>query len=433
MNVLIVNNYTIGDCNPVGYTMKNMLLGMPDVNWLQYCVDYRAKEHIKLTDCLFNDVNDSLSYRLKARKEKPVPQTETENKGDSKNSSAPVAPAAPALPTARNTNARGEFIRGLFYSLPCGASKANLQKIKEFKPDVIYTMAENIRVINQAIKLSKKLNIPIVYHCMDDYKATAYTASSLTKVFHYYLLARFKRMHKFSVENIGICQIMADYYSATYKTPYSFAGNCVFDYNEEPYTPDRSKPMKLLYSGSLHFHRGEMLQKLAKIIDELNDEGYPIELEIYAPTGHLGDYKDAVNKYAHAKWMQYAYPQTEKMKCFKQADIFVHTESLDPTDMTFVKYSFSTKLPEYFAIGRAVLGFGTKELASIKYIEDNNCGWVCETEEDTKELLKYLYNNPQERVQLAQNAYKLATDVFSQKAMQKKIYDVFDRSRKAKK
>lgn len=422
MNVLIVNNYLIGDTTPVGYTMKNMLYGMPGVNYLQYCIDYRDWRHEKMTDAIFNEVNDSFAYRIKkiVKKGSQTASVSSEQIIEEKKKEA--------LTTAGMMSTKSQLARGVFYSMPCRVSKDNLRKIAEFQPDVIYTMAENIRVINQCIKLSKKFNIPVVFHCMDDWKATAYTGSFLLEVIHKYLLARFRRMHTFTVENIGICQKMADYYSETYKKPYTFAGNCIFDYNEEPYVPSKDKPLRLVYSGSLHYHRGDALIEISKMVEELNSEGTPVQLDVFAPEDHIYHFEKELGAYPNSSWMPYSYPQSKKMENFKKADVFLHVESNDPADMKFITYSFSTKLPEYFAVGRGVIAFGPKELASISYVEETDCGWQRDDINSLKKLVKYLCENPQEREEKAKKAYTLACEGFSRQAMQKRIYDVMKRS-----
>ncbi len=422
MNVLIVNNYTIGDCNPVGYTMKNMLLGMPDVNWLQYCVDYREKEHLKFTEVLFNDVNDSLSYKLKAKNsDDSQPHTPVNQSGStSKN----VNPNPATLPAAVNFDKKGDILRAVFYSMPCKVSTKNLARIKEFNPDLIYTMGENIRVINQAVKLSKILNIPIVFHCMDDFKSTTYTSSPVAKIFNRHLKARLKRLNRCSVYNLGICEKMAKYYSGTYKKPYSFASNCALQFNEEPYVPREDGITKIIFSGSLHFHRGETLGKVAEVIDRLNENGNKIELEIYAHPSHIAACSGFANKTVHTKWLPFV-PEEEKIKNLASADILLHVESFDEKDIEFMKYSFSTKLVEYFASARCVVGLGSKEISSIEFIDSHDCGMAAENFEELEKVLGELSKNPGKRIECGKASLAIAKEIFGKEATQKRIYDVF--------
>lgn len=442
MNVLIVNDNLMGESNAVGYSMKNMLLDMPDVTFLQYCVDY-IPWHVKLTDVILCRKTDSLSFLLKAGMEslKKLPQ---KLKGSLKKKQQPApaasAPTAPAkrvavirpsvLPTGAGHSNMGELLRGLFYLLPCHVSRENLRTIRAFAPDVIYTLAENIRVINHAIKLSKKLGIPIVYHGMDDWKETAYSGAWYLAPIRKILFARFHRMHRFSVENIAICEKMADYYSETYGVPYTYACNCITEYSDTPYQPAADRPMKLVFSGSLHLHRGEVLQEVAEVIEELNADGYSIEMEVLAPLGHLANYAAALHRYPHTKWTGYGYPQKNKMQKLGSADILLHAEASGAQDVQYARYSFSTKLPEYFAMGRCVLAYGPTELASIRYVQTQNCGYVAEDRQSLKNDLIRLYQNPAERTAFARTAAELGRTRFSREAIQKTIYDTLAKNAK---
>lgn len=428
MKVLIVNDNLIGEGNAVGYAMKNMLLDMPDTEFLQYCVDYRPKEHIKLTDAIFCKETDSLSFLIKAALAKKKQKAYHVSTPSGKPAEQPKIVVQPsALPTGAGQSSKGELLRGIFYVLPCRVSKENIEIVKEFAPDVIYTLAENIRVIKFAIKLSKKLGIPIVYHAMDDWKETAYSGARYLKPFRRILFKQFEKMHKYSVENIAICEKMAKYYSESYGIPYTYACNCIQEYNEEGYTP-RTDSMKLVFSGSLHLHRGEVLQEVAEVVEALNGEGYRIEMRVIAPVSHLARYRSAINQYPHVEWSGYGFPQKNKMEQLKQADVLLHAEARGESDVQYARYSFSTKLPEYFAIGRCVLAYGTKELASIAYVEEKSCGYVAENPAELKKQLISLYNNPAERAAFAERNFKLGKEHFSKESVQKTIYRTLRKS-----
>jgi glycosyltransferase involved in cell wall biosynthesis len=58
------------------------------------------------------------------------------------------------------------------------------------------------------------------------------------------------------------------------------------------------------------------------------------------------------------------------------ADVLVHVESFDEDIARFTRLSLSTKLPEYLASGRPLLGIGPQALASMKYIRECGAGLV---------------------------------------------------------
>ena len=298
--------------------------------------------------------------------------------------------------------------------------------IRAFQPDVIYTLAENLRVINQAIKLSKKFNIPIVYHGMDDWKSTAYVSAGWLAPARNLLEFRFRRLQHYSVKNLAICKKMADYYEAQYQIPFSYACNCILEYCDDGYRADNERPLKIVFSGSLHLHRGEVLQKIADIIESLNESGREIEMEVICPAVHLDFYPDVINKYKHTKWKSYSYPQTDKVKDLSSADILLLAESPREQEVKYAKYSFSTKVPEYLAIGRCILAYGSPEQASIQFIEDSGCGQAAYNLEELRETLIDLYDQPEKRALYAATGHKVGKESFSRKVIQKRIYDVFE-------
>ena len=431
MNVLIVNKFLMGDANAVGATMQSNLYGMMDgdepVNFLQYCIDDRPNAHAKMVESIFMDSKDSVDGYLKSLKRKLTGRKENETNLNASEVKTDNKPATKSAIPSTQVSKKGELMRGVYYSLPTKVSKANMARIKEFNPDLIYTQGESIRVLNQTIKLAKKLKVPVVFHCMDDFKSTLYTGSSLAKIFNKKLNAKIRKVNKLSVENLGICEKMAKHYSETYNKPYSYASNCVTNFGSNNYQKDLNKNMTVLFSGAMHFHRGDTLLLASAAIEQLNAEGKNIDLKIYGPKTQIEAYGKDFAKYPHTTLLPYV-PQSEVVKNLETADVLIHVEPFEKGDIRFVKYSFSTKLAEYLASGRCVIGLGPKDVAGIEYIKDNECGLVAGSQDEVKDALLYLYNNPEERVRYAKKAYDVAENYHTHQKVQDRILKVFKHS-----
>ena len=85
-------------------------------------------------------------------------------------------------------------------------------------------------------------------------------------------------------------------------------------------------------------------------------------------------------------------PNDMVMKVLQGADILVHIEPLSLKNRLFYRLSFSTKLVDYFKAGKCIIGFG-KNTASLKYIEDNQCGIVINHPSELKKKLVTLIDN----------------------------------------
>lgn len=415
MNVLIVNAILIGDNNATGVTMENMLLQMEGVNYLQFCIDYQKQNHEETVDTIYLATDDSISdYLINVIKTR-------------KNRGLKSAAGQTVVTSANSGSTLGEAIRGFCDALPCRISSENLEIIRDFSPQLIYTMGSNIRVMRIAKRLSDYFGIPIVFHCMDDWRATKYMRSALSRPFNQILRKEISEINKRSVVNLGICKKMADFYACEYQKPYSFASNCVFEFNRNPYCQASSGTMKIIFSGGLHFHRGDKLRQVGELIERLNTEGYHIVLDIYAPEEQTAQYARKYEDLQYTNCFPYV-DKSKKMENLMSADILLHVESDDEADKKHMKYSFSTKLVEYFAAARAVVGFGDKQLSSIAYIEDMKCGLTAENIDELEKCFTLLYSDLDLRRKYAENSLNVAISCHSQKAVQKKILNVFETS-----
>ena len=410
MKVLMINHILLGEENATGISLRNMLLGIPDMEYMQFCMDCRRDGHTELVDTIYLDKNDRLTDQFKGL--------------FFKKASPPAKAVSAELSGAFGTSPLREALQGAADVLPCRLSKTNFEKIRQFAPDIIYTLGGNIRIMRMASKISELFAIPVVFHCMDDWRSTMYTSSPLAMPFHFILQKECERLHSRSVINLGICEKMAEFYSAEYHKPYSHVCNCVLRLNEEPYRPDASAPLKILFSGGLHFHRGERLQQIGELIEALNREGCAIELYVFAPPAQAQVYAPRYESLEHTHCLPYVEAE-KQMENLMSADILLHAESDNEADNRYMRYSFSTKLVEYFAAGRCVLGFGDRSLSSIEYIEKSGCGMAAENLEQLRSCLMKLYANGELRSAFAKNAVKTAREKHSQKAVQAVIRDTF--------
>jgi glycosyltransferase involved in cell wall biosynthesis len=69
------------------------------------------------------------------------------------------------------------------------------------------------------------------------------------------------------------------------------------------------------------------------------------------------------------------------------ADVLIHVESFDPDVQQYTRFSLSTKVPQYMAMGRPILGYGPGNIASIEYINHNNIG-IVQDRPNKQELVK---------------------------------------------
>ena len=175
-----------------------------------------------------------------------------------------------------------------------------------------------------------------------------------------------------------IGQNMKEYYEDIFKKPFDVFHNLA----DEEYLPltnnlnstfCESKPLKILFIGSLFesLHKGT-INVFCKAVDELNDEGYFINFELYGqivPKSFLKNELSSSNINHHG-----TIPTDERFSVMSQHHCFIIPSSFTNTVKNEYQYSIPTKLPELLLSGRPVIIYGPKEMEAYRYCFDNNCG-----------------------------------------------------------
>jgi glycosyltransferase involved in cell wall biosynthesis len=134
--------------------------------------------------------------------------------------------------------------------------------------------------------------------------------------------------------------------------------------------------------------RWKSLQKIAIALEEINLSGSPARLTIYSPAEDLARYRNA---FAGQRTVQLGGSLTsgEVPAVLRDADILIHVESFAEETRRYTRYSLSTKIPQYLAAGRPILGYGPAEVASMEHIRSTEAGIVVGVE-DTAMLVDQL-------------------------------------------
>ena len=84
------------------------------------------------------------------------------------------------------------------------------------------------------------------------------------------------------------------------------------------------------------------------------------------------------------------------------SDILVFAESFDPEQEEKVRYSLSTKVPEYMSTGRAILAIGPESVGSVSYLRD--VAACVSSADQMDEVLFRLLEDPELREQLGSSS-----------------------------
>jgi glycosyltransferase involved in cell wall biosynthesis len=328
----------------------------------------------------------------------------------------------PAIAAVRSAADRRRAMATLFRQL-CAIADLSTVRIpknlrewmRDYRPDVVYSMLGGVRVTRLATLVARECGVPLVPHFTDDWPATLYANGELLGLADVAVRADVRNAVHLAPLGMGISRPMADEYERRYHIPFSVFANCV-DESSSFAEPNTHKSgdlphgvRNLVYTGALHLDRWKSLQKIAIALEVINKSGSPARLTIYSPVDDLARYRNA---FARQRTVQLGGSLTsgEVPAVLRDADILIHVESFAEEIRRYTRYSLSTKIPQYLAAGRPILGYGPAEVASMVHIRSAEAGIVVGVE-DTAMLadqLKSLCFDVALRERLAQNGFAYA-------------------------
>ncbi|MCX4473377.1 glycosyl transferase family 1 [Micromonospora sp. NBC_01655] len=259
--------------------------------------------------------------------------------------------------------------------VPAGARRW----MREQRPQVVYATLGSIRQMRLAVLAARECGVPLVPHFMDDWPSTLYTDRQTLGVARRALLAEVREVIRHSSYGLGISEPMAREYQRRYGLAFAAFGNCV-DPADFAGRPGPARPatdgavLDLVYVGGLHLDRWRSLRRVGEALGRLAADGLRARLTVHAPAQDLDRYGERLGLPGVRLGRSLA--SDEVAGVLRRADVLVHVESFAEEHCHFTRYSLSTKIPQYLAAGRPVLGFGPAELASMAHLDAAGAGAV---------------------------------------------------------
>lgn len=167
-----------------------------------------------------------------------------------------------------------------------------------------------------------------------------------------------------------VSEIMArDYYAEFGKKSYTIVNmsDCLKQVN----IIKRDDYVNLVYAGSLYYGRDDVLVSLSEAIKRFNIKGNGVKIKLYIYSNVSMNGK-LIRKFSQFKdtIFEGALGFEELRQILNAMNIVVFVESFEEKNIEKVKYSLSTKIPEYMSLEKPILAIGPKEIGSIDYLED---------------------------------------------------------------
>ena len=324
---------------------------------------------------------------------------------------APKIAAVPMGPEASRAARRHASLRALADLSPVVTSASVNRFVSDFAPEVVYSVLGSVRVTRIAGRVAHHAGVPLVPHFMDDWLTTLYSSGELGGLARRGLLATVGAALRDSPLTLCISPEMCADYSARLGIPCQVFVNPVECEPAPPAPPAPGGLMDFLYVGGLHLGRWETLVRLATT---LRADGVNARLRVFAPDADLETVAVPRTCRDVMQVCGSLAPHSVAGE-LQRADVLVHVESFDDRHARFARLSMSTKIPQYFAAGRPVLGIGPADIASIAIIERSGAGVVA-TDPRPAALgfaVRALISDPALRASLGLVAHKWARDHFA--------------------
>lgn len=285
-----------------------------------------------------------------------------------------------------------------------------LTAIRDFSPQVIYSMLGSNTIMQLVIDLAQSFAIPVVPHFMDDWVPTLYQTAVFKPILRAMMHKRLMTILDRAPARLVIGDAMKEAYAQKYGGEFSpFMNTIEPELLERPVTfPLARDRIRMVYVGGLHLNRWRALVDIAMALRALWYEGFETETLIYTqPRFH----KEA-ERLEIAPVMRLAGSVTsdEVPDILREADIVLHVESFENASRRYARYSMSTKIPQAMAAARPIFAYGPEELASIRYVHSSQAGITVgyQNKHDLQMALKKLITSVSLREQLGKMGRQIA-------------------------
>lgn len=282
--------------------------------------------------------------------------------------------------------------------------------INKFKPDIIFMEMYDSFYMYDILKYAKFIsNAKVVLFTGDDiYSLRKFSLSPLYWVNR--IILRNKVRH--SIINSELCYCMSEKQLLEFRNEFGdkfkVLRKSINQLDIQPFDrgnnhKDKDDLIKFVYTGNIIDGRWGTLVKLAKAINQINSTGIKASLTIYSTNKLSKSMQSKMTFNDNIKFMgRISVDMVDKVQ--KEADVLVHVESFKIKSKLQTRYSFSTKIVDYFRNSKCILAIGWEGSNSIEYLKKNNAAIVITDTNDIKEIVNQMILSPEIIEEYSENA-----------------------------
>ena len=408
--ILLVLNNCLSQSNANGRTMLRLLSGIPSDNVFQiYTYSEAADAALCGATMRITNRDAVISYFKK-------PACVLSGRGDTANTS-PSSPGG-------TKNAFTMLLRDIVWDNSPRVRRMALDWAKSLRPDLILLQVGDASLqIGIALYLARKLNIPLITYNTEDYYFKKHDYMRRTerpgltyRLFHRRFCATFDRLMKEKPVCLYNCTGLKERYDR------AFGNNGAVIYCGSDF--ERVERVRedglILYAGNLGVGRHATLISLAR---ELRNIDPSLRIDVFGDAT-----ADVAQELRSSPGICYhgivSYEQVKRN--IRLSRLLIHVESFDPFTAMDARYAFSTKIADYMMSGVPVFCCGPSGSEGIAYMADHDAAFIADDPERCAGPLKEALFDISRRMEVSENALRLACKNHAIESIQKQFENIID-------
>ncbi len=319
------------------------------------------------------------------------------------------------------------ILRNKIYGTDLWKSENLIHWIGKFKPDIIFYLGGNyVFSFRITAWISEKFKIPFVVYLTDDYVLNLKPKNNLEKDIINELKNTYSKTFKEARKRFVIGELMAKSFSEYFKYDFIPIMNTteIRDHSLNEECTDNEN-VRVVYMGGLHLNRWKKLVEFGQIVYDIN-QNFTNRKKIVVEIFSISPPRKKIINLLNNSPLRYfgALYGGAVVKKLNEADILLHVESDEEPYRSLTKLSISTKLSEYFASHKCVIGFGPSDVASIRLLSDNNIGITLtelDSNEDKREKILKLVKDRKILESYGERSYQYALKNFHGDVVREKL------------
>lgn len=423
--VLVISNNCFSQTDSNGRTLGNFFKGwdknrlaqfyihseIPDEN---ICINYFKVTDSEALKSLFSNTNTGMKIDLKyimKQKEK-----KTFASSDIKKRKFEIKRTAMNL-----------FIRDLVWGFNKWKSEKFEKWLREVNPEVIVLQAGDCKfMIDLAITIARDRKIPLVVYNSESYylKEKNYLKKSIGDFIFYPLFKKnydksFEKLMKIANHTIYNTELLERDYNKKFDSNSSVlmtSSEIIKEFREEPEGIFTSS-----YLGNLGLGRDESLIEIATCIGEIDST---LKLDVYGPVNN----NEVLNRLNKCKFIDYKgmVSYQDVLKVINESNLLVHVENFSNFYRWDLKYGFSTKIADSLSSSRCFFVYAPEEIASSKYLRENELACVVEKKDKLKNSLEKIILDKELRKKYIINALEYASKNHDEEKNKRKFRKIIE-------